>query len=379
MGVTRRSRAQRDDTTPRWRPQRNSSAWVRESDRGVPCYHEAMLRHVLVIAVVGGIGLAAEPARADMLTIESGADCKPATADKLIRLTLKPENSVGDVLKWAASTVCQNFRIDSEHAARTVSVTTQVSMTFEQAKTLLKAALAAAGLVIHLGKEGPEVVPDGKKPRAKAVVVPADAAPLKIPSKLVATVVGPDPDRTSAAFRDAKGRQHVVALGESVGGAVVLAVQKDRVYLRQGKGKAAKLGVVGFGPAGEVAAPVDTTIGGVDLRDAVKALGERKWEITKKAAQIALGDYKATLRLVKIAPEWRQDKVYGWKLTGFGPDSLPGRIGFRSGDILVAINGRATGDPDQVLAIYLTLKGASKVVATVDRDGKKLDLEYQIR
>ena len=108
-------------------------------------------------------------------------------------------------------------------------------------------------------------------------------------------------------------------------------------------------------------------------------LGERRWEVTKKAAQIALSDYKATLRLVKIAPEWRQDKVYGWKVTGFGPDSLPGRIGFRAGDILVAINGRATGDPDQVLAIYLTLKGASKVVATVDREGKKLDLEYVIR
>jgi general secretion pathway protein C len=318
-------------------------------------------------------------ARAEMLTIESGADCKPAAADKLIRVTLKPETPVGEVLKWASSMACQTFRIDSEHAARTVTLSTQVSMTFEQAKGLLRATLASAGLVIRLGKAGPEVVPDGKKPRHKAEVVPADAAPLKLTAKLVATVVGPDVDRTSAAFRDAKGRQQVVALGDKVDGAVVLAVQPDRVYLKQGKGKAAKLGVVGFGPAGEVAAPVDTTIGGVDLRPAVKSLGERKWEITKKAASIALHDYRATLRLLKIAPEVRNDKVYGWKLTGFGPDSLPYRIGFRSGDILVAINGRATGDPDQVLAIYLTLKGASTVIATVDRGGKKLDLEYQIR
>ena len=333
----------------------------------------------LVITVVGALVLVSGAARAETLTIESGADCKPATSDKLIRVSLKPETPVGDVLRWAASMACQSFRIDSEHAARTVSLSTQVSMTFEQAKALLRATLAAAGLSIRLGKAGPEVAPDGKKPRQKAVVVPTDAAQLKLASKLVATVVGPDVDRTSAAFRDAKGRQHVVALGEKVEGAVMLAVQKDRVYLRQGKGKAAKLGVIGFGPAGEVAPPVDATVGGVDLRDAIKSLGERKWEITKKAASIALSDYKATLRLVKLAPEWRQDKVHGWKLTGFGPDSLPGRIGFRAGDILVAINGRATGDPDQVLAIYLTLKGASKVVATVEREGKKLDLEYQIR
>jgi type II secretion system protein C len=329
----------------------------------------------LAVALV----LAAGVARAETLTIESGADCKPAAPDKLIRVTLKPDTPVGDVLRWAASMACQSFRIDAEHAARTVTVSTQVSMTFEQAKALLRASLAAAGLSIRLGKTGPEVAPDGKKPRAKAVVVPAAAAQLKLASKLVATVVGPDVDRTAAAFRDAKGRQLVVNLGDKVEGAVVLAVQKDRVYLRQGRGKAAKLGVVGFGPAGEVAAPVDTTIGGVDLRGAVKSLGERKWEITKKAAQIALQDPKATLRLLKITPEVRGDKVYGWRLSGFGPDSLPGRVGFRTGDILVAINGRAAGDPDQVLAIYLTLKGASKVVATVDRDGKKLDLEYQIR
>lgn len=323
--------------------------------------------------------LAAGPARAETMTIESGADCKPAAGDKLVRVTLKPDTSIGDVLKWAASMACQSFRIDSEHAARTVTVNANANMTFEQAKGLLRATLAAAGLAIRLGKAGPEVAPIAKKPKQKAAVVPADAAQLKLASKLVATVVGPDVDRTSAAFRDAKGRQQVVGLGEKVDGAVVLAVQKDRVYLQQGRGKAAKLGVVGFGPAGEVAPPVDATIGGHDMRDAIKALGERKWEITKKAASIALGDYKATLRLVRIAPEWRQDKVYGWKLTGFGPDSLPGRIGFRAGDILVAINGRACGDADQVLAIYLTLKSASKVVATVDRGGKKLDLEYQIR
>ncbi|MBI5478947.1 MAG: hypothetical protein HY906_08835 [Deltaproteobacteria bacterium] len=334
---------------------------------------------LLVIPLVGALVLASGPARAEVLTIESGADCKPAASDKLIRVTLKPDTSIGDVLKWAASMACQTFRIDAEHAARTVTLSTQVSMTFEQAKALLRATLAAAGLAIRLGKAGPEVAPDGKKPRYKAAVVPVDAAQLKLAPKLVATVVGPDVNRTSAAFRDAKGRQQVVALGDKVEGAVVLAVQTDRVYLRQGRGKAAKLGVVGFGPAGEVAAPVDTTIGGVDLRGAVKSLGERKWEITKKAAQIALQDYRATLRLLRISPEVRDEKVYGWKLTGFGADSLPARIGFRSGDILVAINGRATGDPDQVLAIYLTLKGAAKVVATVDRDGKKLDLEYQIR
>jgi type II secretion system protein C len=338
-----------------------------------------MSRLILSIVCVCAVLLASAPGSAEVLTIESGADCKPATADKLVRVTLRPETAIGDVLKWAASMACQSFRIDSEHAARTVTVSTQVSMTFEQAKVLLKATLAAAGLSIRLGKAGPEVAPDGKKPRQKAVVVPGDAPQLKLASKLVATVVGPDVDRTSAAFRDAKGRQHVVGLGEKVDGAVVLAVQKDRVYLRQGKGKAAQLGVIGFGPAGEVAPPVDATVGGVDLRGAIKVLGERRWEITKKAASIALSDYRATLRLVKIAPEWRADKVVGWKLTGFGPDSLPGRIGFRAGDVLVAINGRATGDPDQVLAIYLTLKGASKVVATVEREGKKLDLEYQIR
>jgi type II secretion system protein C len=319
--------------------------------------------------------LAPRAGRAEPLTVAPDADCKPARPGQLLRVSLKPGSTVKEALGWAARLACRGFRIESDLAGRAVTLTAPVDMTLDQSRALLRATLSAAGLVAGLGKGGLVVRPDGHRPRRAPAPAPDDAPTMALKSKLVATVLGAEPARAAAAFRDAKGRQVVVALGSRVEGATLVAVEPQRVTLRRGK----KVGVVGFGPAGEVAAPVDTTINGIDLRDAVKSLGAQRWEITKRAAQVALKDPKATLRLVKITPEWRDQKVYGWRLSGFRRDSLPAKLGVRSGDVLLAVNGRSLVDPDQALAIYLTLRGAEKVVVTLERDGKKLDLEYLVR
>ncbi|HEY3353287.1 MAG TPA: hypothetical protein VGQ83_08575, partial [Polyangia bacterium] len=278
--------------------------------------------------------LTAGAARADVLTITAPDDCKPAAASKQLRLALPSPTPVGEALKWAAATVCQSFRIDAALAARTVTVSVGAPMSVEQARGLLRAVLAAAGLVVRLGASGPEVVADGRKVKAKAVAVEGPGEALKLKARLVATVIGPDPNRAAIALRDGKGGQRVYAVGERVAaeGATVVAVAPGRAQLKLGK----KLGHVAFADGAEGAPPAPPP--GVDLRDTIKALDGNRYEVAKRAAEWALKDPKATLRLVKIVPEVRKDAVYGWRVSGFGEGSLPWQLGAKPGDILTAIN-----------------------------------------
>jgi type II secretion system protein C len=328
-----------------------------------------MTRAALVLVLLAAAGAA----RADVLTITAPADCTPAAASKNVRLALPAPVPVGELLKWAASTVCQTFRIDAALASRTVTVNVGAPMNVEQSRGLLGAVLRAAGLVVRLGTDGPEVVADGRKPKAKAATPDTPDAVVPLKAKLVATVVGDDPARRAIALRDAKGVQRIYGVGDRVAGegAVVLGVAPGKAFLKLGKktGQALLAGAAAPAPAAEPE----------DLRDAIKALDGNRYEVARRAAEWALKDPRATLKLVKVEADVRHGAVYGWKVSGFGDGSLPARLGAKSGDILVAINGLAAGDPDQVLAILYTLKTSKRVVVTVDRGGKELELEYLIR
>jgi type II secretory pathway component PulC len=83
--------------------------------------------------------------------------------------------------------------------------------------------------------------------------------------------------------------------------------------------------------------------------------------------------------MVQYAAEVRGDQIYGWRVWGFKAGSVPWMVGVRPNDTLTAINGISLGDPDQILVLIFTLKSATRVVLTVDRGGKMVDLEYAVR
>jgi general secretion pathway protein C len=313
----------------------------------------------------------AAPARAELLTIAPPADCKPADPGKNLRVALPSQLAVSDVLKWATSTVCQTFRIESALAGRQVTVTVGAPMTVEQSRGLLRGILLASGLMIKLGDGAINIVADPRKIKATAGSTEAPGDAFKLKARLVATVVGAEANRGVAITRDGKGGQKLFSVGERVEGMALLAVAPGRAFLKQGK----KLGHVGIGEGGAPPA----LPAGLDPRAAIKQLDPARFEVAKRLAEWALADPKATLGMVQYAAEVRGDQIYGWRVWGFKAGSVPWMVGVRPNDTLTAINGISLGDPDQILVLIFTLKSATRVVLTVDRGGKMVDLEYAVR
>ena len=85
------------------------------------------------------------------------------------------------------------------------------------------------------------------------------------------------------------------------------------------------------------------------------------------------------MKSARIVPEKEGDKVVGIRLFGIRPDSLLGTLGIENGDRLGAINGFEMGDPQKALEAYTKLRTADHLTVAVNRHGKPVDINFNIK
>ena len=111
-----------------------------------------------------------------------------------------------------------------------------------------------------------------------------------------------------------------------------------------------------------------------ELTSLVERLDEDSFRIDRRLLHLALGDagdLDPALRGVggRLASD-------GFRLARVPRGSLPAVLGLREGDQLVAINGRAIGGPQGLVAAYAELQRAAPATLTVVRAGHTVRLRY---
>jgi general secretion pathway protein C len=189
-------------------------------------------------------------------------------------------------------------------------------------------------------------------------------------------------DESLSARRLAQG-VILTVVGRDVGSVFEILLHTMNLGL---KGAGAKRTIVATGPE---SAPSKAA------RDREKADGERErifdnigtevsktdethYTITRRAVDAALGNLAALSRSVRIAPEVRNGKPKGFRLFAIRPGSLLGRVGFRNGDIIQAVNGNDTSTPEKAIETYNKLRTAGLVRASLLREGKPVAIEIKI-
>lgn len=82
---------------------------------------------------------------------------------------------------------------------------------------------------------------------------------------------------------------------------------------------------------------------------------------------------------LKVAPFFKNQKIAGYRIAP-GPDpKLMNSLGLRSGDIVLSINGHPLGDAATMLKSLQSLADADRVSLEVQRNGKMITLQGQIR
>ena len=84
-------------------------------------------------------------------------------------------------------------------------------------------------------------------------------------------------------------------------------------------------------------------------------------------------------RGVRIMPSVKNGKPNGFRITRLSSRSPVSKIGVQRGDILSSVNGTALTGPDTVLSMMTQLNTLNRVVVTVERRGKPVELTYLLR
>ncbi|MBN2577315.1 MAG: hypothetical protein JXP73_22320 [Deltaproteobacteria bacterium] len=116
-----------------------------------------------------------------------------------------------------------------------------------------------------------------------------------------------------------------------------------------------------------------------ELNRGIRKLGKRRYEIKRGALDLALRNLPSLSASVRVAPEMRDGKPFGFRLFAIRADGPVAKLGLRNEDILVSVNGLDITTPDHVLNAYDKLKAARRLALRLVREERALVQEYSVR
>jgi hypothetical protein len=111
----------------------------------------------------------------------------------------------------------------------------------------------------------------------------------------------------------------------------------------------------------------------------IRKLGKRRYEIKRGALELALRNLRLLSEWVRVAPEIRDDKPFGFRLFAIKADGPVAKLGLRNEDILVSINRLDIPTLDRVLIAYNKLKEARHLTLRLLRGERATVQEYLVR
>jgi general secretion pathway protein C len=246
---------------------------------------------------------------------------------------------------------------------------------------------------------GEEVQPD-IKPEAVAEIDrdPYDD-PLCDTAKVLMIVASEEPEWSFASIAGPDGKSQLRRKGDEINGQTIVFIGDqrteerrrsdhravwDRVWLTSGSTRC-QLEVGGKAPAkgAAPAAPTPSPKGGAstlpaEITSKIRKVGEHEYDLDRSALDYVLAN-QGELMKVRIVPEKEGDRVAGLRMFGIRQGSLFSLIGMENGDRLNSINGFEMSDPQKALEAYAKLQRADHLTVSINRGGKPLNIDFNVK
>lgn len=235
--------------------------------------------------------------------------------------------------------------------------------------------------------------PDGGAGGAPAPNDDPWAAPICSGIDVQVIVASKDDAWSFASFSTSDGKRHLMRKGGEVGGRKVLFVGWDRAWLTGDGGMCQAVlldqkstpspspstppppvASASASPPARGAKPLDP-----DLKKGIKQMSPTEFAIDRGVVDRILENQSELMRQARIVPEQENGRTVGVRLVGIKPDSLLGVLGMQNGDRLQTINGFEMANPERALEAYARLRTADKLTVQINRGGKNMNLDYNIR
>jgi general secretion pathway protein C len=116
-----------------------------------------------------------------------------------------------------------------------------------------------------------------------------------------------------------------------------------------------------------------------EIADKIHKISETEFSVERSVVDTILENQAELMRSARIVPEKEGDKIVGIRLFGIRSDSLLGTLGLENGDRLSSINGFEMTDPQKALEAYSKLRTADHLTVAVNRRGKPMNIDFNIK
>jgi general secretion pathway protein C len=229
--------------------------------------------------------------------------------------------------------------------------------------------------------------------------VPVNTDPYEDPqcdsAKVLLITQSEDPEWSFAAIAGSDGKPTLRRVGDTVGSQNVHFIGWDRVWLMSSASSRCQIVVGGKAPVAKAAAapaaPEPATSATPapprgrgkpvppEIASKIHKVSETEFNVERAVVDNILENQAELMRSARIVPEKEGDKIVGIRLFGIRPDSLLGTLGLENGDRLQSINGFEMSDPQKALEAYARLRSAERLTVSVNRRGKPVNIDFNIK
>jgi len=111
----------------------------------------------------------------------------------------------------------------------------------------------------------------------------------------------------------------------------------------------------------------------------VERVGPNQFVVHRSSVDRNLQNMGQLFTQMRAIPDVEDGKTDGFRLSEVVPGSLFSQMGLRDGDVVTSVGGQELNDPTQAIALLNSLRNASSLNITVMRNGRPVDLSYQIQ
>ena len=191
--------------------------------------------------------------------------------------------------------------------------------------------------------------------------------PTELNLNLLGTITGDQKEAYAVIEDTAVKKQDLYRIGDTIQNATVKMILREKVVLNV-NGKDEILGI-------------EKTSGSRKIRKPSTELGRAgSQNITVKRSQIdsAIKDVNTLMKQVRIRPNFKNGKPDGFRLTGIRPNSIFYKMGLKSGDVIMGVDGKDIESVDDALKFYQNLQSSPNVQLQIKRRGRLKTIDYRI-
>lgn len=193
-------------------------------------------------------------------------------------------------------------------------------------------------------------------------------------------VVSGSPSFARTTIRDKKQRvSEEYAMYEEVGGYKIISIRQGYIVLqRAGIGLRVNVGQT-IGEARKEFIEKNKSTGGSSQMASLESSKTYKKILSREDVRKFMSDPTKLYKHARFGPNLVPGGIDGYKLYQIGKKNPLYALGARSGDIIKRVNGMPMNKTEKMLEIYGSIKQAAKIVVDLERKGKIITYEFNVR